>query len=59
MEPKILGKNLGLHPLLALVLLYVGYSFFGFLGMVLLPPLGALTVALFGGKEEKKKTKSG
>ena len=41
-EPKILGKNLGLHPLLTLVLLYAGYSFFGFLGMLLLPPIGAL-----------------
>ncbi len=41
-EPKILGKNLGLHPLLTLILLYVGYSFFGFAGMILLPPIGAL-----------------
>lgn len=60
-EPKILGKNLGLHPLLTLVLLYIGYSFFGFFGMVILPPLGALFAALFGantssdeGKNEKK-----
>ena len=41
-EPKILGKNLGLHPLLTLILLYLGYSFFGFFGMIILPPLGAL-----------------
>lgn len=48
-EPKILGKNLGLHPLLTLILLYLGYSFFGFFGMVLLPPLGALVVAMLDG----------
>ena len=47
-EPKILGKNLGLHPLLTLVLLYVGYSFFGFFGMVILPPLGALVGVMLG-----------
>ena len=52
-EPKILGKNLGLHPLLTLILLYVGYYFFGFLGMIILPPLGALVSVLFKGEGEK------
>lgn len=47
-EPKILGKNLGLHPLLTLILLYLGYSFFGFFGMILLPPLGALVGVMLG-----------
>ncbi len=47
-EPKILGKNLGLHPLLTLILLYLGYSFFGFFGMILLPPLGALVGTMLG-----------
>ena len=36
-EPKIVGKELGMHPLLTLVLMYVGYSLFGFLGLILLP----------------------
>ena len=36
-EPKIVGKELGMHPLLTLVLMYAGYSLFGFLGLVLLP----------------------
>ena len=36
-EPKIVGKELGMHPLLTLVLMYVGYSLFGFFGLVLLP----------------------
>lgn len=47
-EPKILGKNLGLHPLLTLILLYLGYSFFGFFGMIILPPLGALVGVVLG-----------
>ena len=36
-EPKILGKNLGVHPLVTLILLYVGYAVFGFLGLLLVP----------------------
>lgn len=36
-EPKIVGKELGMHPLLTLVLMYAGYSLFGLLGLVLLP----------------------
>lgn len=36
-EPKILGKNLGIHPLVTLILLYVGYAVFGFLGLLLVP----------------------
>ena len=41
-EPKILGKSLGLHPLLTLFATYVGFSLFGLLGMILAP-----IVALF------------
>ena len=36
-EPKIVGKNLDLHPLLTLIFIYVGYSLFGVLGIVVLP----------------------
>ncbi len=36
-EPKIVGKHTGLHPLLALLCMYVGYSLFGGMGMLILP----------------------
>ena len=36
-EPRIVGKNLGIHPVLSLVLLYVGYIVFGFFGLFLIP----------------------
>ena len=36
-EPKIVGKHLGIHPLLTLSLIYISYSLFGFLGLVLVP----------------------
>ena len=45
-EPKIIGKNLGVHPLLTLLLLYAGFGLFGFAGMLLLPLLAAV-VGLF------------
>lgn len=36
-EPKILGKNLGVHPLLTLVILYTSYTLFGFIGILTVP----------------------
>ena len=36
-EPKIVGKSLGLHPLAALVSMYVGLRLFGAAGLVLGP----------------------
>jgi len=36
-EPKIIGKSLGVHPIITLALLYVGYSLFGFIGILLVP----------------------
>ena len=43
-EPRILGKHLGIHPILTLAAIYIGYSLFGFAGLLLLP----LAVVLFG-----------
>lgn len=42
LEPKIVGKNLGIHPVLSLMLLYSGYILFGFLGLVLIPLLSVI-----------------
>ena len=39
-EPKLVGKSLGVHPLLTVFFTYVGWSLFGLLGM-LLSPIGA------------------
>ena len=36
-EPRVLGKNLGLHPLLALFSIYVGAKIMGFIGIVIAP----------------------
>ncbi len=37
LEPKFLGKQIGLHPLLTLLSLYGGYKLFRIAGMILLP----------------------
>ena len=38
-EPKIVGKTMGLHPLLALASMYAGLRFFGIAGLVTFPIL--------------------
>lgn len=37
LEPRLIGRQLGLDPLITLAALYVGYRFWGLLGMVLAP----------------------
>lgn len=37
LEPKVIGKQIGLHPLLTLVSITVGVKLFGFLGLFALP----------------------
>ncbi len=49
-EPRILGKSLGVHPLVTLMLLYAGYSLFGFLGLILMPAIGVLIGVLLNKK---------
>ena len=41
MEPRLLGKQMGMNPLLTLLALYAGYRFFGIGGMIFFP-MGAM-----------------
>lgn len=43
LEPKILGEHLGLHPLVSLIFIYLGFILFGVVG-ILLGPLLAITL---------------
>ena len=36
-EPKIVGKSLNLHPIITLMMIYVGLSLFGIFGAIILP----------------------
>ena len=42
-EPRLIGKELGIHPLATLVAMYTGFGFFGFWGMIL-APMGVLMI---------------
>lgn len=41
LEPKLVGRHMGLDPLVTLFSMYAGYRFFGILGLVLSPMLAA------------------
>lgn len=58
-EPKILGKSFGVHPLLTLVILYVGYAFFGFFGILLVPLFTVVLEILIGKKKSADVDRSG
>ena len=41
-EPKIVGKSLNMHPVLTLLLIYVGYALFGIMGLLALPIIAVI-----------------
>lgn len=45
-EPRILGKQIGLHPIVTLILMFVGAQLMGVLGLLLLPIIATLLVKL-------------
>ena len=45
-EPRLLGKHLGLDPLVTLMALYFGYRFWGILGMIFSPLLAVTAIGL-------------
>ncbi len=46
LEPRLVGKHLGLDPLVTLVFFYVGYKFWGILGMLTAPLLATAVKSL-------------
>ncbi len=45
-EPKIVGQQIGLHPLVTLILMYVGVQLMGVLGLMLLPIIATILVKM-------------
>ena len=43
LEPRLVGKQLGLNPLLTLIAMYAGFRLWGVIGMVLSPILAVVT----------------
>lgn len=50
-EPRLVGRHLGLDPLVTLIFLYLGYRFWGILGMLLAPMLAAALTAAGQGSQ--------
>ena len=51
LEPRLVGKQLGLDPLLTLIALYCGYQFWGFWGLLLAPILTAAVKSFLSAPE--------
>ena len=58
-EPKILGKNLGVHPIVTLIILYVGYALFGIVGIFLVPIFTVFINIIFCEKDSTDVEKRG
>ena len=46
LEPRLVGRHLGLDPLVTLACLYLGYRLWGFAGLILSPMLGSIAMEL-------------
>lgn len=55
LEPRLVGKSLGIDPLISLAAFYAGFKFWGVLGMVLAP----MSVALLKGLADSRKPEDG
>lgn len=51
LEPRLVGRQLGLDPLLTLLSLYVGYRFWGIPGLLFTPILASMVKSLLTAKE--------
>lgn len=47
LEPKLIGKQLGLDPLVTLMAMYTGYQLWGLLGMILSPLLAVTVIQVY------------
>ncbi len=45
-EPRIVGQQIGLHPIITLILMYVGAQLMGILGLLILPIIATIMVKL-------------
>jgi len=47
LEPRVVGKQIGLHPLFTLMSMYIGLRLFGIFGLILGPVLGLILMNLY------------
>ena len=58
LEPKIVGKQIGLHPLATLVSMLLGLKLFGLVGLFGVPVIVAVTTAMYRTKRSKDQTRA-
>ncbi len=46
-EPKLVGSQIGLHPLIMLICMYVGVRIFGFIGLFILPVFAVIVKYMY------------
>jgi sporulation integral membrane protein YtvI len=46
LEPKVLGEQIGIHPLLSLMSVFVGYKVFGVAGILIGPVIAMVAVSM-------------
>ena len=51
LEPKIVGKSLDIHPIITLLMIYVGYALFGLSGLIILPVAVVSIIAVLKGNQ--------
>jgi len=54
MQPKILGSQLGMHPLLTLFAMYFGYKCIGFWGLILGPIVAVILRAILRIRQQNR-----
>ncbi len=54
LEPRLVGRQLGIDPLVTLIFLYLGYRFWGIWGMLLSPMLVAALIAAGQGSKAQE-----
>jgi len=47
LQPKMVGDSIGMHPLLTLLAMFIGYKLYGVLGMILFIPIGMVLVNMY------------
>lgn len=47
LQPKMVGDSIGMHPLLTLLAMFIGYRLYGVLGMIFSVPIGMVIVNMY------------
>lgn len=47
LQPKMVGDSIGMHPLLTLLSMFIGYKLYGVIGMIFFIPIGMVIVNMY------------